>query len=331
MQDRSRQVLIVNIVFMTLTTAVVGLRIYCRGWIVRALGIDDKLMLATWVLFMAFLTAQLLCITHGTGKHRKVLTVMDNTDALIWYFVGELLYIACTSLLKISVGFFLLRISADLRHIWIIRTPMILTAVFGLTYFFISVFQCSPVSAFWEHSPRAPGYCISEGFVLVITYTASSLNCLADWVFGVLPVFFVWTLKMPFRTRVMVSVILSFAAVGSSATIVRATFVPSLLNKDDYLYATVDIATWSAIELGVGISAASMATLKPLVELLSYKVGLSSTGPSNSNWQDYHRGRHAQSGYIRSASAPSVRIQNLRRGDGRNGCDFMCNREDETC
>jgi hypothetical protein len=116
-------------------------------------------------------------------------------------------------MLKISVGFFLLRVSVDLKHIWILRVSMMLTAIFGLSYFFIAVFQCLPVSAFWEENPRAEGYCMADKPILIMTYTASCLNCIADWIFGILPAFIVWSLKMPLKTRILVIVLLGFAAV----------------------------------------------------------------------------------------------------------------------
>jgi hypothetical protein len=81
------------------------------------------------------------------------------------------------------------------------------------------------------------------------------------------------------------------------------------------LVATTDVAIWSTVEPGVGISAASMATLKPLFQLITYKVGLSDSGPSNSYWQEQHRGRRGHSSYVRSASAPSIQINDLRRAE----------------
>ncbi|GJN78745.1 hypothetical protein PLIIFM63780_002254 [Purpureocillium lilacinum] len=49
MEDRSGQIVAVNVAFMVLTTIVIGLRIYCRGWIIRSFGIDDYTMFVTWV------------------------------------------------------------------------------------------------------------------------------------------------------------------------------------------------------------------------------------------------------------------------------------------
>lgn len=49
MEDRSGQILVLNIIFMTVTTIAVSLRVYCRGWVIKSFGIDDQLMVVTWV------------------------------------------------------------------------------------------------------------------------------------------------------------------------------------------------------------------------------------------------------------------------------------------
>lgn len=50
---------------------------------------------------------------------------------------------------------------------------------------------------------------------------------------------------------------------GSSATIIRCIYVKGLA-EDDFLWQTVGISIWSIVEVGVGATAASLATLRPL-------------------------------------------------------------------
>lgn len=52
--------------------------------------------------------------------------------------------------------------------------------------------------------------------------------------------------------------------------------------KGELLYNTVDFAIWTTAEVGIGISAGSIATLKPLVKNLSWFK--SSRGGSNLPW-----------------------------------------------
>lgn len=98
---------------------------------------------------------------------------------------------------------------------------MLGTVLFGSTYFFMVMFQCRPVSTFWDENPRASGKCWNDRIVLIMTYTAAAINCLADWAFGILPIFIVWSLNLPLKSKVLVMLILGFAAIGSTATIVR--------------------------------------------------------------------------------------------------------------
>jgi len=66
--------------------------------------------------------------------------------------------------------------------------------------------------------------CLAAGFA----YSISALNVIADWTFGILPAFVVKDLVMSRRQKVLVSCILAFAAVGSTATLVRLPFIGTL-------------------------------------------------------------------------------------------------------
>ncbi|KUL89153.1 hypothetical protein ZTR_05984 [Talaromyces verruculosus] len=96
-------------------------------------------------------------------------------------------------------------------------------------------------------------------------YTASIVNAVADWTFGLLPIFIVRELNMSLRTKVAVSCILSFAAIGSTVTVVRIPDVATLVDDTDFLWKTTNFAIMSTVEVGVGIVAACVATLKPLL------------------------------------------------------------------
>ncbi|OHE98128.1 hypothetical protein CORC01_06496 [Colletotrichum orchidophilum] len=297
MEDRSGQVLAVAVLFFILCWIAVGLRIYCRGWITRSLGTDDRIMIALMLTFTIYLITQIQGVRYGTGRHRVDLTPQQNRDALMYWYICELLYIISTCLLKISVGYFLIRVSIRRSHIWILRILMLGTVLFGSTYFFMVMLQCRPIPTFWEESPRTQGKCFSNRVVVIMTFTASIINCLADWAFGILPLFIVWSLSLPKRTRLLAFGILSFAAIGSAATVARSVYIPTLLNGDDFLWATTDVALWSTVEPGIGITAASIATLRPLWQLIWYRAGVRSQAPRAIAWRERFKG---QPSYVRS-------------------------------
>ncbi|KAK3059944.1 hypothetical protein LTS18_009685 [Coniosporium uncinatum] len=75
----------------------------------------------------------------------------------------------------------------------------------------------------------------------------------------------------------MVAAILAVGAVGSTATVIRIPFVGQLSNWDDFLWNTTDVAIWSTVEPGIGITCCCIATLRPLLKLLLHKAGLRSS------------------------------------------------------
>lgn len=96
---------------------------------------------------------------------------------------------------------------------------------------------------------------------------------------------------------------------ASAAVVVRFGYVKDFKNPDflctysNYngvsrnhftnmaLGATLDIAIWSTVEGGLGITAGSLATLRPLFRIIGPKFGLSTRGPSILQDSDQHQPR----------------------------------------
>ncbi|KAH8681758.1 hypothetical protein BX600DRAFT_544266 [Xylariales sp. PMI_506] len=304
MGDQSTAVIAIAVLFFVLTWLVVGLRIYTRIVVNKSFGADDVTITAMLVVFTVYLVAQIKGWLHGLGKHESELTSEDRSAALMWWFICYLLYIVCVCLFKVSVGLFLMRVAIKPLHIWVLRLFTWGTVVIGTTYFFLVLFQCNPPSTFWEVSPRAPDKCWSDPKVLGLDITAAIINCTADWVFGILPIFIVRRLNMPTRTKYLVMALLGFAAVGSIATFVRMFFLPNLLDGDDFLYASTPVAYLSTVECGVGITAVSLGTLKPLYDQILQKRGTDASHSTHSSWPSRrHRSSLKHRSYIRADSA----------------------------
>lgn len=79
---------------------------------------------------------------------------------------------------------------------------------------------------------------------------------------------------MKLKTKILVAGILAFAAIGSVGTIVRMFYLHTLMDGPDFLYVTTDVALWSTIEPGIGITAGSIACLRPLMRSWLWRLGL---------------------------------------------------------
>lgn len=101
---------------------------------------------------------------------------------------------------KISIGVFLLRITIQRVHIYTIYVAMALSVITGLVFFFVTVFQCRPISYFWDQEQA--GSCISVDIIIGLTYLYSSLNIIADFTFALLPCFIVKDLQMDRKLKI---------------------------------------------------------------------------------------------------------------------------------
>jgi hypothetical protein len=171
--------------------------------------------------------------TRPESLIRKSRTSLSNADdqkhqhnEQFWFFC-ELFYVLSTSLLKVSIGLFLLRVATKPLHLWIIRAVMLFSAVFGSAFAFVVIFQCWPIANWWSLNP-AEKHCINPTIIITLTYAISAVNVIADWTIGIIPIFIVQDLQMSTRQRRLVAAILGFAALGSTATIVRLPYIKSL-------------------------------------------------------------------------------------------------------
>jgi hypothetical protein len=75
-------VIAVAALFLVLSWIIVALRTYCRLFLVRSFGMDDKTMLALLVIFSAYLGTQIYGATRGIGFHDSTISQADKTISL---------------------------------------------------------------------------------------------------------------------------------------------------------------------------------------------------------------------------------------------------------
>ncbi|KAJ5990120.1 hypothetical protein N7499_010647 [Penicillium canescens] len=266
---RKTAVQTVAAVFLPIAAIAVMLRCYVRGWIVKAFGWDDAAMVLAMLFYAMFCGTMIGGTLYGTGLKFEHLEPNNRVTAMKYWWLCEIAYCFASIFCKISVCLFLMRITIKRLHIWILYTVMVLTVIAGLVFMFLMLLQCKPLSYFWTRvtmDPSIPGYCISIDIIIVMTYIYSAFSALCDFTVGILPIFLVHKLHMKKQTKIAVMGILSMACIASSAVIVRIPFVQTFAD-DDFLYATFEIAVWSNIEAGLGITAGSLATLRPLLRM----------------------------------------------------------------
>lgn len=129
------------------------------------------------------------------------------------WWIAELGYVLCTTLLKLSIGFFLLRLCIKKYQKTIIWVVMAVVLLFSTYYLLLVILQCHPVPYFWnQYIDPEGGSCVNPEVIAGSTYAHGAISAWADWTLGILPIFLVWDLNMNPRTKVSVALILALGA-----------------------------------------------------------------------------------------------------------------------
>jgi hypothetical protein len=85
---------------------------------------------------------------------------------------------------------------------------------------------------------------------------------------------------------------------GFAASIVRFPYIYQLTETQDFLWSNTDVSIWSTVEPGVSITAASMATMRPLFvaffsrsKLFGSTTCVDATYTGSTSWPGYFRRR----------------------------------------
>ncbi|KAL2831735.1 hypothetical protein BDW59DRAFT_157697 [Aspergillus cavernicola] len=287
MVDESAAVRGVAAAFLTMSSIAVTLRCYVRLRLVKAFGWDDSIMILAMLFYIVFCSCMIGGSLWGTGKHLLDLTAKQRTMAMKYWFLCNVTYAVSSVLAKISVSIFLLRVMLFPSHRTALLAVTGLAVATGIVFFVLLVIQCSPVSFWWTRmSGDTDGKCGYVDAIAIMLYLLSASSAIFDLTVGLLPIFLVRKLQMNHQTKVAVAGLLGMACIASIAIIIRIPFVQTIHNPD-FLYATVQIAIWSAIETGLSITAGSLATTRPLFRIFSSSSPSSS--PSSRNHHHYHR------------------------------------------
>ncbi|KAL4790480.1 hypothetical protein BDV19DRAFT_334060 [Aspergillus venezuelensis] len=324
MVDQPAAVCGVAAAFLTLSSIAVILRCYVRLRIVRAFGWDDGVMIFAMLFYAMFCGCMIGGSLWGTGRHLTELTAKQREVAMEYWFLCDVAYAVSSVLAKISVAIFLLRVVFLPAHRATLYSVTGLTVAAGIVFFVMLVAQCSPVSFWWTRmAGDTNGECGLVNAIAIMLYVFSVTSALFDLTVGLLPILLVRKLQMGRRTKIAVAGLLGMACVASIAIIIRIPYVHTIRNPD-FLYATVEIAIWSAVEIGLSITAGSLATTRPLFRGLFSRADSRYTPFTNPNDPSNQNSNNNLNKYARRRSrmgfAPNARSkQSSRRTSERNG------------
>ncbi|KAK8109515.1 hypothetical protein PG999_007652 [Apiospora kogelbergensis] len=251
-------ILSVSGLMMGLSFTIVGLRIWVRHFMIKTLGIDDTVMIAALIAAIGSMVCFIGECETGAGKHFWDVDFSLFPAFLRWQYIHGILLVVGISLVKISIGFFLLRL---IKHKWyrrIVVVMQVFIAMFTISCVCTLVFQCVPPDATFELIRPPTAKCFDLVTFTNIGIFNGVVNITTDVAFVLLPIPMILKLQVNNRTKATLIFALSLGIFACIAAIVRVYLGVHVFENDDYTCA----------ELHAGILAASLPTLRPLFKSL---------------------------------------------------------------
>ncbi|KAJ5663398.1 hypothetical protein N7507_004129 [Penicillium longicatenatum] len=307
---RGHGVLIVNIVCISLAFVVTLLRLYTRLRITSTAGIDDILIIIGLVFAIAMVAVTSIA-TERWGFNRHIWDIPET-----WFPTIEKLNLAFQIMFSWSSGFTKISLLWFCRRLlgagkgsfvvynWAFIGSMVFVALSVFIFTFFSIFQCSPVQAYWEVAPTYPHKCMNDGDIV---FSASVINIFTDFLVTTLPMPLIWSLKLPARQRLAVISIFGLGVVVNVAGSVRTVYVwKSQKASYDQTWQGWPILVAAVVEISLGLICSSAPALRPLIATFLPRLLQSTSNIYSSNHQNRSNKLWSSTGRSRNSQIKPV-------------------------
>ncbi|KAK0635727.1 hypothetical protein B0T17DRAFT_54188 [Bombardia bombarda] len=291
---------------LSLTT--LCLRLYVRGVIIKALGIDDWIIAVAWFCTAGFSVVTIIQTKWGLGLENFLdLPEMNIYNFGLIQYIGAPFYITSILGFKLSLLFSYLRFIPSGIYRKITIGVIVACSLFHLSFLLVQINLCQPASGQWDPAIRATAKCLDG--VPVYT-TMASITIVFDVAVMVVP--FPVLLKSHIQSRRKV-VLLGLFGLGMFITIIqiiRIQTVNKLVNYTD----SAPLILWSTVENNLGVIVACVPTIAPLVKYFNERTSRGATTSS----------RNRRSGYPHNVgSRYAMHTWKSNRTRGGNGAEEL--------
>ncbi|KAJ4288282.1 hypothetical protein N0V88_007474 [Collariella sp. IMI 366227] len=259
-QSRVGEIRAIVIVFGALSTLAVLLRCYCRAVVLRSFGADDAVMIPAQLLTVASAIAISLESRFGLGRHMWLMPDEHYIPYMKAFYVSVVVYNIAVCLTKISILLQYRRIFSNTILRKIILAGLAFLICWGITLCFLLPLVCIPVAAFWDRDIN--GFCLNQP---AIWYVMAGVNVVTDFALFSMPIPVISSLHLPRRQKAMLLIVFTLGIFPCAVSIYRIHTLAAPAGSTDITWDNVDAATFSLLELTVGVIAVCLPTLRPLL------------------------------------------------------------------
>lgn len=229
------------------------------------LGLDD------WMaLLAAIIQAPLSGIAvaagaaNGLGKDIWTLTPDQISNFLYYLYVWSTIYFVNIAVCKLAFLLFFLRVFPAPRVRSILWATVGFVGVYGVFFFFMNTFQCSPISFYWQRWQKDHnGKCLNAS---VIAWVNAIISIVLDLWMICIPLYQLKGINLDWRKKLGVGLMF---CVGLVSTIVSTVRLAGLIRHDwnspNQSYVKLELAIWSIVEINVAIICSCLPAFRSLL------------------------------------------------------------------
>ncbi|KAI9668934.1 MAG: hypothetical protein M1829_005246 [Trizodia sp. TS-e1964] len=279
----------VTFTLLALSTTTTLLRLYCRKFIARKVGLDDYLIAV----------AQCCGIVAAPCYHIKIISYSEfyysldlskPIDLALYFspvfvrmapfaFAASLLYSAEIALVKLAIVAFYHRITPNRAHRYVLYFVAALILGFCLSHQLAFTFQLSPTAAIWNRTIKTA---VQRFKVEDLTLANGIFQILSDVVLLLLPIPILSSLQCSRRVKTGLFFVFSlgtFATAASAMRLYRSIYLQKA-SIIEAAYAGPILQLWTDFETNTALICANLPALSTLFQYVRKQYKLKSASPT---------------------------------------------------
>ncbi|KAK2768742.1 hypothetical protein FQN54_000598 [Arachnomyces sp. PD_36] len=255
-------------------------------------------ILAVGARLLVFSVGQTAVFSYTENRHQYYRHIWDVPPQDYSFrqmnsWIMQLLFAISTSCTKASILLLYKRViqgTVNRKFMIVVKLAIAVNFAYFIVFFFLMIFQCRPVSSFWEQFSYPTPYeedfsCLFEGAVPMANAIVSVVT---DFLAALLPICLFGQIQLPVRQKISLAIVFGIGFVVCILGIVRTVVLHhTFYNTYDVSYVCYYIWTCTVTENHLGVICAAVPPLRALASRFlgrawntaSKRSGASNTDP----------------------------------------------------
>jgi len=171
-----------------------------------------------------------------------------------------------------SLLIFYHRLNRDVKirwFTWFNYILMFVIAIIFTVFFFLVLFLCYPVKAYWDLSLRPTAKCLNEPNVIFIGSVAKNIQ---EAIICTMPIPLVMRMNIPKRRKYGAAVLLSIGYIVLIIAIIRLFYIYKMLHSYDGTWTQYPAFLSGSVESHLGVFCSCIPAVRPLFDKVSVRI-----------------------------------------------------------